>query len=151
MFDDLFADREPQAGTFGFAGFGGAFGGGNGKGKGNSGKTGNPGDPNGDPNSNVLTGITTGSGTVGGGLGGRGIKNKGQTITDNTQDAGTVYLNVCVDSQGNVVSAEYTQKGSTTNNSQLIAKAIANAKQWKFQSSSIDKQCGTIRYDFKLK
>jgi colicin import membrane protein len=124
---------------------------GSGKGKGNTGKPGNQGDPNGDPNSNVLEGISTGAGVIGGGLGGRGVLKKGPSIKDNSQEQGTVFLAVCVDSNGNVVSAEYTQKGSTTSNSRLKQLAIRNAKAWKFSKAGIDKQCGTIRYDFKLK
>ncbi|MFQ5447672.1 MAG: hypothetical protein ACE5FF_12135 [Saprospiraceae bacterium] len=124
---------------------------GSGKGKGKTGKPGNQGDPSGDPNSNVLEGISTGAGVVGGGLGGRGVLKKGPSIKDNSQEQGTVYLDVCVDANGNVISARYTQKGSTTANSRLKQLAIRNAKAWKFSKSSIDKQCGTIRYDFKLK
>ena len=129
----------------------GGLGGGKGSGKGNTGKPGNQGDPNGDPNSDILTGISTGSGVVGGGLGNRGVLKKGPAIRDNSQDQGTVYLDVCVDKNGNVVSAEYTQKGSTTASTKLIALAKANAKAWQFSKGAVDKQCGTIRYDFKLK
>ena len=124
---------------------------GSGKGKGNTGKPGNQGDPNGDPNSNVLEGISTGAGVVGGGLGGRGVLKKGTTIKDNSQEHGTIFLDVCVDANGRVISAEYTQRGSTTSDSRLKQLAIRNAKAWKFSKGSIDKQCGTIRYDFKLK
>ncbi|MCB0518682.1 MAG: hypothetical protein H6577_13620 [Lewinellaceae bacterium] len=129
----------------------GGLGGGKGNGKGNTGTPGNQGDPNGDPNSDILTGISTGSGVVGGGLGNRGVEKKGPAIKDNSQDQGTIYLDVCVDKNGNVVSAEYTQKGSTTNSTRLKQLAIQNAKAWKFSKGSVDKQCGTIRYDFKLK
>ena len=127
---------------------GGLFG--SGSGKGNTGKPGNQGDPNGDPNSSVLTGISTGSGTVGGGLGNRGVLGNPR-ITDDFDEKGKVVIEVCVDGAGSVVSATFTQKGSTTTSSRLQAIAIANAKKWKFSKSSIDKQCGTITYDFKLK
>lgn len=120
-----------------------------GKGKGNTGKEGNQGDPGGDPNSDILTGVSTGSGTVGGGLGSRG-RVKSPRVQENSQAAGTVVLNVCVDSDGNVVSATYTQRGSTTGNSQLKAAAVRNAKQWKFSKGGPDKQCGTITYNFKV-
>ncbi|KAA3622082.1 MAG: TonB family protein [Bacteroidetes bacterium] len=120
-----------------------------GKGKGNTGKDGNQGDPGGDPNSDILTGVSTGSGTVGGGLGSRG-RVKSPRVQENSQAAGTVVLNVCVDSDGNVISATYTQRGSTTGNSQLKAAAVRNAKQWKFSKGGPDKQCGTITYNFKV-
>jgi outer membrane biosynthesis protein TonB len=129
----------------------GAIGDALGKGKGNTGKPGNQGDPNGDPNSDILTGISTGSGVVGGGLGNRGIEKRGPAIKDSSQEKGTVFLDVCVDKNGNVISAEYTQKGSTTNSTRLKQLAIQNAKAWKFSKGSVDKQCGTIRYDFKLR
>lgn len=129
----------------------GGLGGGKGSGKGNTGKPGNQGDPNGDPNSDVLTGISSGSGQVGGGLGNRGVLKKGPSINDNSQDQGTVYLDVCVDKNGSVISADYTQRGSTTASTRLIALAKQNAKAWKFSKGNVDKQCGTIRYDFKLK
>lgn len=128
----------------------GGLGGGSGSGKGNTGTAGNQGDPNGDPNAGALTGISTGSGTVGGGLSGRGYK-RPAAPKDNSQETGTVVVYVCVDKRGNVISAEYTQAGSSTTNSSLKRIAISNAKKYKFDSGGVDKQCGTIRYDFKLK
>lgn len=120
-----------------------------GSGKGNTGTAGNQGDPNGDPNSDVLTGISTGGGKVGGGLGNRG--GSGPKITDQSQATGRVVVKVCVDAQGNVTSAKFTQGGSTTSNAQLRRIAEANAKRWKFKPGELDKQCGTITYDFKVK
>ncbi|PHN04600.1 cell envelope integrity protein TolA [Flavilitoribacter nigricans] len=127
---------------------GGLFG--DGGGKGNTGTAGNQGDPNGDPNAANLEGISSGSGRVGGGLGSRGVL-KSPTVAENSQKAGTVVVNVCVDSSGDVVSAEYTQRGSTTADSQLVNAAIRNAKNWQFSRGSVDKQCGTISYNFKVK
>ncbi|MEL6721568.1 MAG: hypothetical protein AAFP82_22920, partial [Bacteroidota bacterium] len=123
----------------------------NGGGKGNTGKTGNQGDPNGDPNASKLEGISTGTGQVGGGLGGRG--GSGPRLSDSSQKVGNVVVYVCVDANGKVVSAEYTQKGSygsAASDSAIRRKAIANAKNWKFKSGSVDKQCGTISYRFKF-
>lgn len=124
---------------------------GSGEGKGNTGKPGNQGDPGGDPNASALEGISTGSGVVGGGLSGRGVLRKGPQIKDNSQEQGTVMLEVCVDSNGKVVSAEYSLKGSTIAETRLINLAKNNAMAWQFSKGSVDKQCGTIRYDFKLK
>lgn len=126
---------------------GGLFG--NGKGKGDTGKPGNQGDPDGDPNADKLKGISTGSGKVGGGLGGRGVL-ASPKVTDNSQKQGTVVLEVCVDGDGNVSSAKYTQRGSSTTDSQLVSVAETNAKRWKFSAGGPDKQCGTITYNFKL-
>ncbi len=126
---------------------GGLFG--DGKGKGNTGKPGNQGDPDGDPNADNLKGISTGSGKVGGGLGGRGVL-ASPKVTDNSQKQGSVVLEVCVDGAGNVTSAKYTQRGSSTTDSQLVSVAESNAKKWKFSAGGPDKQCGTITYNFKL-
>lgn len=121
-----------------------------GSGKGNTGKPGNQGDPNGDPNADNLKGISTGSGKVGGGLNGRGVKFEPK-VTDQSQKTGRIVLNVCVDANGNVLSAKYTQKGSTTTDSTLRQIAEDSAKKFKFTASAVDQQCGTITYDFKVK
>ncbi len=128
----------------------GGLGGGKGDGKGNTGTAGNQGDPGGDPNAGALSGISTGAGVVGGGLSGRGFK-RPSPPQDNSQATGVVVVYVCVDRNGNVISAEYTQSGSTTADAKLKATAIANAKKYQFDAGGIDKQCGTIRYDFKVK
>ena len=117
--------------------------------KGKTGTSGNQGDPGGDPNSNVLEGISTGSGKVGGGLGSRGVL-ASPKVTDNSQKTGRVVVKVCVDSTGKVISAKFTQGGSTTTDSRLRAVAEKNALRWKFSKGTMDKQCGTITYDFKV-
>ena len=119
-------------------------------GKGNTGKPGSQGDPNGDPNSNVLEGISKGSGRVGGGLGNRGVLHEPQ-IKDRSQKTGRVVITVCVDKTGKVIKAEYTQKGSTTTDSELKDIAKKAALQFKFTTSEIEEQCGTITVDFKVK
>lgn len=123
-----------------------------GDGKGETGEEGNQGDPDGDPNSDVLDGISTGSGKVGGGLSDRGLVSE-PTVKDNTQKTGVVVLKVCVGSDGKVIpgSVKYTQAGSTTTDSHLISVAKKNALKFTFSGSSVDKQCGTITFDFKVK
>ena len=121
-----------------------------GQGKGDTGKKGNQGDPQGDPNSNVLEGVSKGSGIVGGGLRGRGVR-RAPEIIDNSQKAGRVVISVCVDKLGNVMSADYTQRGSTTSDRRLVDLAKQNARRYLFSEGSQDEQCGTITYDFKLK
>ena len=121
-----------------------------GKGKGSTGTAGNQGDPGGDPDASQLEGISTGSGKIGGGLSNRGVKAE-PNITDNSQKTGRVVVKVCVDENGDVVSAQYTQLGSSTNDGDLKALAIKSAKKFKFVRSGTDKQCGTITIDFKLK
>lgn len=116
---------------------------------GNTGTQGNQGDPNGDPNSDILEGISTGAGKVGGGLSSRG--GRGPKITDTSQFTGKVVMRVCVNERGKVISAKFTQDDSTTTNARLIKLAEANAKKWSFNSGDLDKQCGTISYEFKVK
>lgn len=128
--------------------FSGAFGGGSGSGKGNTGQQGNQGDDKGDPNASKLEGVSVGTGNVGGGLKDRGVQSRPE-VSNPTNETGTVNIEVCVDSKGNVTSAEYTIRNSTTSNAQLKKIAIDAAKKWKFSSSSVSEQCGTIAYTFR--
>ncbi len=98
---------------------------------------------------NPLSSISSGSGKVGGGLANRG--GVGPKINDSSQYEGIVIVRVCVNARGQVVSAKYTAVGSTTSNATLIRLAEENANKWSFKSGSLDKQCGTITYDFKVK
>ncbi len=126
-------------------------GGGTGEGRGNTGTPGNQGVPDGDPNSDKLTGVS-GSGKIGGSLGNRQIKNRPPKIEDDSQKNGSVVLKICVDSDGNVIgNPEFTMKGSTTSDSDLVQKAITNAKKYQFGKGSMDTECGTVTYDFKVK
>ena len=119
-----------------------------GSGRGQTDESGNQGQPDGG-DSDRLEGISNGNGKVGGGLANRG--GDGPRIRDDSQATGRVVIKVCVDASGRVISAQFTQQGSTTNNSTLIAKAEANARKWTFSSGAADRQCGTITYDFKVK
>src|SRR5687768_10953090 len=121
-----------------------------GSGKGNTGKPGSQGDPSGDPNASALEGISKGSGRVGGGLGNRGVLHEPR-ISDASQKTGRVVISVCVDKNGKVIRADYTQKGSTTTDSELKDIAKRAALQFKFTDSDIEEQCGTITVDFKIK
>jgi outer membrane biosynthesis protein TonB len=125
-------------------------GGGTGEGRGNTGTPGNQGVPDGDPNSDKLTGVS-GSGKIGGGLGNRKVVAKPPKIEDDSQKNGSIVLKICVDAEGNVISAEFTIKGSTTSDSDLVQKAITNAKKYKFSTGSNDTECGTVTYDFRVK
>lgn len=64
---------------------------------------------------------------------------------------GTVVVRVSVDKEGNVTSATYEPKGSTTSDSSLVEAAIKAAKRAKFTESAAYMQGGTITYLFKLK
>ena len=125
----------------------GLFGDGDGKGK--TGKPGNQGDPDGDPNADKLDGISTGSGRVGGGLSGRGVL-KAHTPKDNSQETGTVVVAVCVNQSGKVISAKVKINKSVPS-AKLQRIAEKSALQWKFKQGELDRQCGEITYNFKLK
>jgi len=127
--------------------YGDVFGG---SGKGSTDKPGNQGDPGGDPNASALEGISSGKGTIGGGLEGRGVVYT-PTITDNTQKTGRVVVRICVDQTGTVISAEFTQQGSTTSDGELRRIAETNARRFKFSPGNADRQCGTVTVDFKTK
>jgi len=74
------------------------------------------------------------------------------TIEDQSQKRGTVVIRIKVDKNGNVVSVTHQIKGSTTNDSYLIDKAIRSAKKAKFNSDPMAtvEQVGTITYVFKV-
>jgi len=99
------------------------------------------------------TGGGSGTGTgasIGGGLGGRKVERRG-SINDSSQKSGKVVIEVCVNSSGTVTSADYTQRGSTTSDSELKNKALQAAKGYRFAPSTADQQCGTITFNFTLK
>jgi TonB family protein len=121
-----------------------------GKGQGDTGKSGNQGDPKGDPNSKVLEGLAKGSGRVGGGLSNRGLMSE-PSFNDNSQKTGRVVIAICVDKNGNVIDATFTQRGSTTTDSQLVEVARKGALKYKFSATDAESQCGTVTVDFKVK
>ena len=133
----------------------------NGQGAGGGGKPGNGG-INGGTGDNPFgkssgdgggTGGGSGTGTgasIGGGLGGRAVKERGR-INDTSQKSGKVVIEVCVDKEGRVTSADYTQRGSTTSDSELKTKALQAARGYRFATSTADQQCGTITFNFTLK
>lgn len=122
-----------------------------GSGGGNTNKPGDGGATDGDPNSSNIGTKSFGSGNVGGGLGSRGVTNSPRLV-ENSQKSGTVVVSLCVGADGKVIpsSVKFTQRGSTTSNSQLVNAAIRNAKAWGFSKGSVDRQCGTITYKFKV-
>ncbi len=105
------------------------------------------GDPLGSKDAEILEGITRGKGKIGEGLDSRGILEE-PLFDDSSQKSGTVVVKVCVDKLGNVISSRYTQRGSTTTDSELIELAVNNSKEYRFSRSNIDKQCGTITVEF---
>lgn len=121
-----------------------------GSGKGNNNNSGTEGDPKGDPNSDALNEIATGAGRIGGGLTDRGVLFEPE-IDDNSQYTGIVVTKVCVNSEGKVIEAKFTQQGSTTTNKVLVDIAVKAAKKYKFTPSDIETQCGNITIEFKVR
>lgn len=120
------------------------------KSRGNAGTDGFQGDPLGSRDSKIMEGRSTGTGTFGNGLGSREILYEPK-FQDQSQKSGTVVITICINSQGNVISSNYTQKGSTTSDSHLIEVAETNAKRYKFAPSEKAEQCGTVSIRFIVK
>lgn len=108
------------------------------------------GDPNGDPEGSPLEGLISGKGNIGTGLAERGVLFEPE-INENSQRTGRIVVRVCVNSQGKVTEAAYTQKGSTSTDIKLIQVAEEAALKYVFSASNLEKQCGNISIDFKLK
>jgi len=108
------------------------------------------GDPLGSKDAEILEGITRGKGKIGEGLDSRGILYE-PDFEDSSQKYGIVVVKVCINEQGNVISSRYTQRGSTTTDSELIDIAVRNAKKYRFTPSNIKKQCGTVTIEFIVK
>lgn len=108
------------------------------------------GDPISTPDASALEGISEGFGKTGKGLQTRSIIYQ-PTIEDNTQKTGKVVINICVNGSGKVISANFTQKGSTTTDIYLINLAKENARKYLFSKSEITEQCGEIIIDFRLR
>ena len=141
------AARDKFSGRFGTgSGSGTNGGGGTGTGQGNTGRPGNQGQPDGDPNSKVLEGMGRGAGSING-FGSRGVTNSPK-LQESSQKQGRVVLSVCVNASGTVISADFKAVGSTTTDNDLIEAAKRNARQYRFESGSAERQCGTITYNF---
>ena len=121
-----------------------------GGGDGETGEPGDQGDINGDPNSTNYKGGGSGDG-VSFNLNGRSIKNKPR-IQDNSQDKGTVVVDIIVDQKGNVLRATPGARGSTTTSAILYLKAREAAMKTKFNANpdAPEEQKGTMTFIFIL-
>jgi len=61
---------------------------------------------------------------------------------------GTIVVKMCIDKKGNIKTAKFTQKGSTTIEKDLRSKALRAVRKVKFSPSSQKEQCGTISFIF---
>ena len=124
-------------------------------GQGIAGGTGDQGKLNGNPNSDNYTGNGgTGNGgvTISRGLQGRRI-NRFPSFEDDFNENAKVAVDISVDDRGNVISATFQQKGSTTANSTIKNIALKKARQLKFttEESGIQEQIGTIIFNFRIR
>ena len=76
---------------------------------------------------------------------------KKPNIVDNTQKEGRVVVKICVDNSGKVISANYTQVGSTTTDAHLIDLAEKGVMEYIFSQSPVERQCGRVFIDFRLR
>ena len=74
-------------------------------------------------------------------------------ITDQSQEQGKVVIDITVDKEGNVLSANGPGRGSTTTSSNLVRKAKEAAMKSKFSQSpqGVEEQRGTITFVFILR
>jgi hypothetical protein len=116
-----------------------------------AGGTGDQGKPGGDPDSKNYTG-TGGRGNSGvsisRGLQGRKFA-KLPSFQDEFNENAKVAIDLKVDAAGNVISATYQTRGSTTSDAEIKAIAIRKAMQIKFNATGSE-SIGTIVFNFKL-
>ncbi len=120
--------------------------------EGDAGGKGNQGYTTGDPNSKNRSGSGLGNTGTGFSLNGRSLVGSLPQPNYNIQEEGVVVVQITVNKYGQVVSAEYQLRGSTTQNSVLKRAAIEAAKKAKFNSDpkAAAFQKGTITYTYEL-
>ena len=115
---------------------------------------GDQGKQNGDQTSTNIGDISYGLGDEGFSfaLNGRSIINKPR-VNHSSQTTGIVVVRIQVDEEGNVISADYTSRGSTTSDPYLIGVAKKAAQKSKFSAhpSGQKEQWGSITFVFKVK
>lgn len=127
----------------------------NSRNQGVAGGKGDQGKPNGNPDADSYTG-NGGSGNSGvsisRGLQGRRISRL-PSFEDDFNENAKVAVDVRVDGNGNVVSATYQPRGSTTSDAGMRSIALQKAKQIKFTPSASggEESIGTIIFNFRLK
>ncbi len=122
-----------------------------GKSEGIAGGIGDQGAPAGQPDADNYTGAGGGGSGVNKlrGLNGRTIIRR-PSFEDDFNENAKVAVDIKIDETGNVVSAEYQPRGSTTSDASLKAIALRKAKQVKFNAGSTESS-GTIQFNFRLK
>ena len=132
---------------------GGGYGTGDGTGQGNTSGDGFMGHPEGDPNSTRFDGAPgSGGNGINASLTGRSSINL-EKPKYNSKREGTVVVKILVDRQGNVLTAEAGERGTTVVDNNLYEAAKQAALKSKFTSNPNAEalQVGTITYKFVLK
>jgi hypothetical protein len=119
-----------------------------------AGGRGDQGKPGGDPSSTNYTGGGKGNSgvNISKGLAGRYFTRTYKYEGDFNENA-TVYIDVTVDKSGNVLSAEYQPRGSTTSENYYKEKAIEIVKKSRLNvdPNGADEQTGTVYVKFKVR
>ena len=110
---------------------------------------GNQGKPDGNPNSSNYAGNGGGNGNYS--LVGRSAVTLPKPVYNSNQQ-GTVVIQIWVDQNGKVTRAEYQPKGSNTSDGKLVANAKAAALKARFNAdpNAVEEQKGTITYIFRM-
>ena len=116
-----------------------------------AGGTGDQGRPGGDPDSKNYTGGGRGNSgvSISKGLQGRRFT-KLPSFEDEFNENAKIAVDIRVDGQGNVISASYQPRGSTTADSDMKSIALRKAQQLKLNANG-EESSGTIIFNFKLR
>ena len=124
------------------------------QGEGEGAGRGNQGDLNGSPDSGSRVGGSSGGGGTGHSfsLAGRKVVGGLPNPSYGVQASGKVVIAITVDKNGRVMKAEYSPKGSTTQDSRLVSAALAAAQKARFNvdQNAASIQSGNITYIFNL-
>ena len=116
-----------------------------------AGGTGDQGRPGGDPDSKNYTGGGRGNSGVSISKGLQGRKfTRLPSFEDEFNENAKVAVDIRVDGQGNVISASYQPRGSTTADAGMKEIALRKAQQIKLNSTG-DESMGTIVFNFRLR
>jgi TonB family protein len=125
-----------------------------GRGEGIAGGQGDQGRPGGNPDSKNYTGGGRGNSGIAikSGLSGRYVA-KAYSYTDDFNENATVAVDLKVDQAGNVISATYQPRGSTTSESFFKQKAVEIVRKSKFNANpgGPEEQTGTVLVRFKVR
>jgi hypothetical protein len=69
-------------------------------------------------------------------------------VQTQSNEKGTIAVKVCVDMEGYVVSAKFTQRGSTTFDKELKKLSVDSASRYRFGKSDRKEECGIIKFEF---